>query len=326
MAIYIVVTIFGGLILILFLILLGLLYWMFARVPLTDAERTLHPRAEAWWILDIEETGEHPRRLSSHTEELLQRNTPSSVSRLIRKGATSEDCAMRYAVSFLPDDGETLEPLAVISMNRYPGVFRLVRRDLERRLKRQELSGSVTYHREKGVFRDLTPGGWPVLSIVGLNFVRAHDIEQARTMVGRILDEEVEPPPGHQPLALWRQSETPCNHWGWAKAWRQVTWNALLPDELAARVQRFSTALLQRFPEIENTTDIRFWGQSYESGNKMTIRLHLPDAEAHAGFSAECPSWLEEYEDGFRFVDATSKYEPAADEVILKFEIRYGAR
>ncbi len=324
MAIYIVVTIFGGLILILFLILLGLLYWMFARVPLTDAEKTIHPGAEAWWILDIEETGEHQRRLNPHTEDLLQYDTPSSVSRLIRKGVTSEDCAMRYAVSCLPD-GETLEPLAVISMNRYPGVFRLVRRDLERRLKRQQLPGSVTYHREKAVFQDLTPGGWPVLSIVGLNFVRAHDLEQARTMVGRMLDDEVEPPPGHQPLELWRQSETPCNHWGWASRYRPVNWDGLLPEPLATRAQRFSTALLQRFPHIENAADIRFWGQSHESGSKMTVRLHLPETEADA-FAADAPSWLEKYEDEFRFVDVASKHDAMPGEVILKFEIRYGAR
>ena len=50
-AVYMAVTIFGGIILFLFIVLLGLTYWMSAPAPLPDPNLLIHPKATAWLVI-----------------------------------------------------------------------------------------------------------------------------------------------------------------------------------------------------------------------------------------------------------------------------------
>ena len=146
-AVYIIVTIFGGIILFLFIVLLGLTYWMSAPAPLPDPNLLIHPKATAWLVIRANGLRDLPPR----TLRFLTDGAPPQIERLIALANGPRPCPIQIVLSAFPGEHGPEKSLAV-SLGRFPGRFWLVRRDLERRVEKQTLPLSLRYRQRKAIF------------------------------------------------------------------------------------------------------------------------------------------------------------------------------
>ena len=184
-AIYLLVTIFGGAVLILLLILLGLLYWMNAPAPMPGAGQYVPDDAVAWAIFHIgpvEEKTDRSGLLDYDLAGFLAHGAPPQVANLIRKGIRNPKCRIMGTASWTPGK-EGLEPTLAVSLSRGPGLFHLVRRDLERRVEKNLLSTVLTYHDEKPIFVSTDNAPFNTLSFTGCSVLRATDADAMTTLL-----------------------------------------------------------------------------------------------------------------------------------------------
>ena len=290
-AIYIVVTILGGAVLIVFLVLLTLLYWAYAGAPLPEVARLIHPEATAYWVIEIESTAPYSRSTRPRTPTLLSGGADSPVAGLVRKGVEHADCPIQVAASLVP--GVTgPEPLFAISFGKFPGMFFLKRRDLERRCVKQTISASVRYHNKKPIFLSENWKPFRALSLTRCSILRGTDAAKVAALIERVLAEKAPSAPWPDPEELRLESSAPSDFWGWAKHWQSVPLESVLPIGTAKRLADLEAALVKAFPSIKKAGDFRFWGQTLDGGFSLRLSFKPVSDQDGARPAAALADWL----------------------------------
>ena len=259
-AIYVVVTIFGGVVLVLFLILMGLLYWMNAPVHLAEPGQFIPPDTVAGVVFraePIEAKANRSGLLDHDLPAFLAHGAPVQVRNLIRKGVRNPNCRVQGVVCWVPaKDG--IEPTLAVSLSRGPGQFRLVRRDLERRVRRNLLAATLTYHDDKAVFAFAEKTPFNALSLAGCTVIRTADTDAMATVLDLSkAQEEFDSEAlikslniGKEPILL--------NVAGWMEGWHPEVLSALPSTPTCRAAQRLAENLAVEVPELSRIQRLRF--------------------------------------------------------------------
>ena len=259
-AIYVVVTIFGGVVLVLFLILMGLLYWMNAPVYLPKPGQFIPPDTVAGVVFraePVEANADRAGLLNHDLPAFLTHGAPAQVRNLIRKGVRNSNCRVQGVACWVPaKDG--IEPILVVSLSRGPGQFRLVRRDLERRVRKNLLAATLTYHDDKAVFVFAGKNPFNALSLADCTVIRTTDADTLATVLDlsktkKDSDSEAlikSLNVGKEPILL--------SVAGWMDGWHPEVF-AALPDTSTCRaLQRLAKKLDAEIPALSKLQRLEF--------------------------------------------------------------------
>jgi len=295
LAVYIVVTIFGGVVLVLFLILVGLLYWMNARMALPTPAHLIHPHATAYVIADLDRTLPKNRVRTPGLAGFLCDGTPAQIRNLVAKGIGNPKCDVTVVASFHGATGRGEMSLAV-SLGRYPGMFRLVRRDIERRSKKGLLPASLSYHNRKAIFHiDQNDSPLRILSLAGCTLLRTHSIRTMRIMLDQLNAGKYTVAMPAEDEAFTGDDVEGCHFSGWAAQWRPDFLKTLPNHETVETLRSVLGKLSADLPAVLHTRDIRFFGTFGEAGEtKLKLSFVSADKEDAGGLAEALPGWLKE--------------------------------
>jgi len=324
-AIYIVVTILGGATLILLVTLLGLLYWMYADFPLPDPARLIHPEAAAYCIMDIEPTKPYPREVDAASLHALTGDGRSPVAPLVQQGVVSDACPVRIAISLVPGKDTPYRTFAV-ALGKFPGMFFLKRRDIERRIARENLSASVSYHKRKAVFVSQEWQPFTAVSLVRCSVLRSTAPSAIAPLIDRILAEKLPPSPWPDPEKLRMESPSPSDFWGWSRNRPSLDAKGIAGESAAAKIAAFERTISDRFPSLNNASDFRFWGQTFPKGFHLRANFKPAAAEDGRALARELPPWLREHGDPMGISEPETSFDPKEGRVKLKFRVNFRGR
>ena len=279
-AVYMVVTIFGGIILFLFIILLGLTYWMSAPAPLPDPNLLIHPKATAWLVIRANGL----RDLPQDTLRFLTDGAPPQIEHLIALANGSGPCPIQIVLSAFPGEHGREKSLAV-SLGRFPGKFWLVRRDLERRVEKQSLPMSLRYRQRKAIFSADDPSNpLNTLSLAECTLLRCSSPAAAETLVDR-LERKADLSADRWPRAL--STLPPDRFQGWAGTWQEIPLKSFFPADSAAKFhwQSVMESLSAKFPALARSRDVHFDGAFHDRRHaemEVTLPTDKPGAAALA--------------------------------------------
>ena len=286
-AVYLVVTIFGGIILFLFIILLGLTYWMSALRPLPDPNLLIHPKATAWLVIHANSL----RDLPQETLRFLTDGAPPQIERLIALANGKRPCPIQIVLSAFPGEHGQEKSLAV-SLGGFPGRFWLVRRDLERRVEKQMLPMSLRYRQGKAIFSADEPSApLNTLSLAECTVLRCTNPAAAETLVDQ-MEGKAYLSGGRWPaasLALPR-----AGFQGWAATWPEIPLKRFFPaDSAPVRYwQSLTESLSTQFPALASSRDVNFVGAFHDQSHaQMDVSLRT-DTPVAASLAAELGDWL----------------------------------
>jgi hypothetical protein len=300
-AVYMVVTIFGGLILFLFIILLGLTYWMSAPAPLPDPNLLIHPKATAWLVVHANGL----RDLPQGALQFLTGGAPPQIAHLIARADGNQACPLQIVLSAFPGEHGPEKSLAV-SLGRFPGQFWLVRRDLERRVERQVLPLSLRYRQRKAIFSADDPSSpLNTLSLAECTLLRCGSTAAMETLIDR-LEKKAELSADRWPRAL--SARPLAGFQGWAATWQEIPFKVFFPADstpvrlAAAHVEALST----QFPALAASRNIQFDGVFHDRKH-AEMRVTLPtDKLGAAALAAKLNDWLKGNKlTGYAQVDAS---------------------
>jgi hypothetical protein len=286
-AVYMVVTIFGGVILVLFIILLGLMYWMNAPAPLPDPNLLIHPKATAWLVIHANGL----RDLPEGALRFLAGGAPPQIERLIARANGTPPCPIQIVLSTFPGEHGQEKSLAV-SLGRFPGQFWLVRRDLERRIERQVLPMSLRYRQRKAIFSADEPSNpLNTLSLPECTLLRCANPAAAETLIDR-LEKKADLSADHWPRAL---STLPlAGFQGWAATWQEIPLKGFFPADSASvcHWQPLMESLSTQFPALARSRDAHFDGVFHDRKHaEMEVTLQT-DKLGAASLAAKLNEWL----------------------------------
>ena len=264
-AVYMITTIFGGVILFLFLFLLGLLYAMNVRVPLPDHHALLRENSDKPWLYVLAPGLD---KLPPGTLQFLTAGAPSQVQRLLDVRNATRECPVQIVISAAPtSDGRRGETSLVASLGRYPGRFWLVGRDLEKRVQKQLLPLSLRRHDGKAIFvENDTSKPFGAFCLSACTLVRSSTADGAEALAGRLARaSEVARQEGK---AYPRYPEFS----GMVTDWRDPPVEAMVPPASIKRWQDFCGKLLSNFPELAGIKSAEFRG-SLPDPNHATLTL-----------------------------------------------------
>jgi hypothetical protein len=287
---YIIVTLGALVVLVFFIMLLVMLLWMERLAPLPPPQHALHPEATAYWVYGLPASPDFPRDSPRRLPRALARGLPGPMANLITKGAADHECAFQLTASLVSGSDAPRLVLAT-SLGRYPGLFHVIRRDLQRRARKGSLNATVEEHRDNSIFIMNGPRPLPAAGIVDCTIVRAADAELVRPVIDGIALEEA-PPDIPRPARLRETAPKAVDHYGWSKAWPAVPLESLLTGEALAGAQAFRTALLEAFPHLEDATDFRFHGTAFREGFRVRITFKPAETVDPAAFAAALDGWL----------------------------------
>lgn len=279
-AIYLFATVIGGAVLVLFIILVGLMYWMNAGVPLpTDPRHIVPPNATGWIALRAPDLAALPPEIS----RVLTSDTPEQVKRLIQRAdSASAGPVLIVASTFPGKDGPGLT--LSVSLSRYLGQFWLVQRDLERRCQKGTLPMSLSYAGRRAVFVG-APEQNPLraLCLAPCTLLRSSDPEVLADMIAGL----------HAGSSSWRHGPLPNpDFMGDADGWRELPWRGFLSPEAAAAWEKFSTDFVAALPALSRTA-IEFGGRFRDRKSADAwFRFKLPASKGSAALAAGLAAWL----------------------------------
>jgi hypothetical protein len=256
-ATYVVVTIFGGVVIALLLILLGLLYWMTAPVKLPPAGTFVTTKSDSAIYILAEDANDLPRALLDG----ITRGLPSQTERLIRSSGKSRICVVGTNIE--GDQGES-EPLVAVSLTRSLGRFWLVRRDLEKRVERGKLPYALSYFSEETIFVPDDSEASPVFSLTECSLIRGDTREAVSSGIDllkkRTEQQEVKlglTSPGFTGWSVLGESDPPFGH--------------MMSGALLSRWEQTRDLLLKDFPEARGKR-YDFWGDFL---NRDKAQVHV---------------------------------------------------
>jgi hypothetical protein len=286
-AVYMVVTIFGGIILFLFIILLGLTYWMSKPAPLPDPNLLIHPKATAWLVIRANGL----RELPQDTLRFLTDGAPSQIERLIALANGPRPCPIQIVLSAFPGEHGQEKSLAV-SLGRFPGKFWLVRRDLERRVEKQNLPLSLRYRQRKAIFfADEPSSPLNTLSLAECTLLRCANPAAAEALIDR-LEKKADLSADHWPRAP--ATLPPAGFQGWAETWQEIPLKGFFPADSAAAGywQSLMESLAMQFPALARSRDVHFHGTFHDRTHaEMGVTLQT-DTPGAASLAATLGEWL----------------------------------
>lgn len=286
-AVYLVVTIFGGIILFLFIMLLGLTYWMSAAAPLPDPNLLIHPKATGWLVIRAESLEDLPK----DTLRFLTGGAPPQIERLVALASRKRSCPIQIVLSAFPGEHGQEKSLAV-SLGRFPGRFWLVRRDLERRIERQALPFSLRYRQRKAIFfADEPLNPLNTLSLPECTLLRCANPAAAETLIDR-LEKKADLSADRWPRA---PATLPTGGFqGWAETWQQIPLKVFFPADsaLAGYWQSLTGSLSTQFPALTRCRDVRFRG-TFQDARRAEMEVSLQtDTPGAASLAAKLGDWL----------------------------------
>jgi hypothetical protein len=286
-AVYLVVTIFGGIILFLFIMLLGLTYWMSAPTPLPDPNLLIHPKATAWLVIRANGL----RDLPQDTLRFLTGGAPPQIEHLIARANGSRPCPIQIVLSAFPGEHGQEKSLAV-SLGRFPGRFWLVRRDLERRVERQILPLSLRYRQGKAIFSADEPSNpLDTLSLAECTLLRCANPAAAETLIDR-LEKKTDLSAERWPRAP--ATLPPAGFQAWAETWQEIPLKGFFPADCASAGywQSLTESLSTQFPALARSRDVHFHGTFQDARRaKMGVTLQT-DTPGAASLAAKLGDWL----------------------------------
>ena len=140
LAIRIGATLLGGAVLIVLFALLAMLYWMNAKAPILMPGKMIAPDASAWVRLDF--AAAPTRTVPAEVIPAATQGMPEQAAKLVQKGLHDPSCHVRIVFSRTSAGEKAMG----VNLGKYPGMFRLVRRDLERRSEKRLLPYAIKYH------------------------------------------------------------------------------------------------------------------------------------------------------------------------------------
>ncbi len=289
-AFYVVVTILGGAVLVGFLTVMGLLYWMQARVPLPDPQRLIHPDAVAFLVARYEKCDSPARPPLPFSTRLVTRGLPHQAARLIEKGAKDLNCGFQVVVSLVPrNDGR--DATVAISLGAYPGLFRIVRPDLERQCEKGVLNYGLHYHQEKAVFSGPGPG-LNVLSLARCSVLRSTSIETMEALLDGLTSDASLKAPASQAGAVKALPNRSFSAWGWARSWADMELDEVSQTTDMQALLEFKKALGRDIPSITQLHDVQFSMDS--SAQKLSVSFQPGDPSDGPSIAAALSGWLEQ--------------------------------
>lgn len=286
-AVYMTVTIFGGIILFLFIVLLGLTYWMSAPAPLPDPNLLIHPKATAWLVIRAYGL----RDLPPDTLRFLTDGAPPQIERLIALANGPRPCPIQIVLSAFPGEHGPEKSLAV-SLGRFPGRFWLVRRDLERRVEKQTLPLSLRYRQRKAIFfADQPSDPLSAFSLAECTLLRCANPTAAEALIDRLerkADLSADPWP-RAPAAL-----LPAEFQGWARTWQEIPLKNFFPagSASAGYWQSLTESLAMQFPDLARSRELYFRGAFHDPRRaEMGVTLQT-DGPADASLAPKLGDWL----------------------------------
>jgi hypothetical protein len=260
-AVYLVVTIAGGIILFLFITLLGLTYWMSAPAPLPDPNLLIHPKATAWLVIHANGLQDLPQ----DTLRFLTAGAPPQIERLIALAGRKRPCPIQIVLSAFPGEHGPEKCMAV-SLGGFPGQFWLVRRDLERRVENQSLPLSLRYRQRKAIFSADEPSNpLNTLSLAECTLLRCANPAAAETLIDRLeMKADLDVSADRWPRA--RSTLPLAGFQGWAASWQEMPLKGLFPADSAANVywQSVMEKLSTQFPALARSREARFTGTFHD--------------------------------------------------------------
>ncbi len=286
-AVYVVVTIFGGIILFLFIVLLGLTYWMSSPAPLPDPNLLIHPKATAWLVIHANSL----RDLPQDTLRFLTDGAPPQIKNLIALANDAKPCPVQIVLSAYPGERGPEKSLAV-SLGKFPGRFWLVRRDLEHGVEKQRLPMSLRYRQGKAIFTSDEPSNpLTTLSLAECTLLRCADAPAAETLVDR-LEKKADLSGDRWPRAL--ATLPPAGFQGWAATWKEIPLATFFPaDSASFRDWRpLMESLSTQFPVLAVSRDVHIDGTFHDPKHAETEVTLQTDALTAAPLAAKLGEWL----------------------------------
>ena len=274
LTLYFTVTVFGGTVLIFFLFLVYLLYWMNADVPLPKPELLIPPRAMAFVVFRMDSAASGSRTEPKHLASIVSAGAPMQVLRLAEKGMRDPKCPVQIVAATVPAADRRDTTLAV-SLGRYPGIFRMVRRDMERRCKSGSLSVSLRYHNEKAMFTlAAEPDSLNVLSLASCTVLRTSSDKPMEELMDRLLEgagaEALRPVPEFPDVTIARAHPLA----GWAKHWQEFPLGLILSGQPKTDLEGFVKTLTEEAPGLSRAEDVVFQGTLDQNGfARLTVTL-----------------------------------------------------
>ena len=286
-AVYLIVTIFGGIILFLFIMLLGLTYWMSAPAPLPDPNLLIHPKATAWLVIRANSL----RDLPPDTLHFLTDGAPPQIGRLVAPAKGARPCPIQIVLSAFPGEHGPEKSLAV-SLGGFQGRFMLVRRDLERRVERQLLPLSLRYRQRKAIFfADEPANPLSAFSLAECTLLRCANPAAAETLMDRLekkADLSADPWP-RAPAAL-----PPGAFQALARTWQEIPLQSFFPADSAPAGdwRSLMESLSTQFPELARSREVHFRGAFHDrSSAEMEVTLQT-ETQSAAALAAKLGDWL----------------------------------
>ena len=274
LTLYFTVTVFGGTVLILFLFLVYLLYWMNARAPLPKAELLIPPQATAFVVFRMDAAATSPRAEPRHLASLVSGGAPTQVLRLVEKGMRDPECPVQIVAATAPA-GDRKETTLAVSLGRYPGMFRIVRRDMERRCKSGSLSVSLRYHNEKPVFTlAAEPDSLNVLSLASCTVLRTSSDKPMEKLMDRLIEGTAGDAP--RPVPEFADATIARAHpfAGWAEKWQVLPLGLILSGDVKTDLEDFTKVLAENVPGLSRSRDVLFRGTLDQNGfARFTVTL-----------------------------------------------------
>lgn len=317
-AVYIVVTIFGGVVLVVFLILMGILFWMNAPFKLPEAY-LVHPKATAFVHVHLDPVESGTRANPEGLADFLCDGAPPQVRNLLAKGIRNPKCPVRVTASVYPGpDGSRIWLAA--SLGRYPGQFRLVRRDLERRVKKQSLPASVTYHAGKALFLiERAPSPFKVLCLARCTVLRASEAAGARDL----LDQMIAKDKTHIHAISWPSlpgDSTGClRFFGYIEQWQPGILAQLPSFGSRAAFCALLGDLAKDMPAVAGLRHILFNGRYRPDGlTELRFEVGVPEEQGSAPETAKrLAQWLKEKGKTVGIVSVEAKEHPNFIELMI---------
>lgn len=322
-AIYIVVTVLGGATVILLLTLLGLLYWMHADVALPDPVRLIHPQATAYCVVEIEPAARFTREISPAVQAALGgENSP--VAPLIKQGCRNDNCPMQI-VACIIDRGDKPQRTFTVTLGKFPGMFYLKQRDLERRVKEQTISASVRYHNRKAVFESDDWSPFRAVSLAQCSVLRSTEADILTPLIDQLEADTLPVPDAWpDPVKLRLQSPSPANLWGWSRRCPPLSADGILNRKATRALLQFEQALHQQQPALIQASDFRFWGQTFTQGCHLRITFAPATAAQGAQLAKNLPVWLRQHGHRIGITAPEASFDPENKRVELKLRVHLG--
>ena len=286
-SIYVVVTLFGGIILFLFVVLLGLTYWMSARAPMPDPNLLIHPKATAWLVIHANSL----RDLPQDALRFLTDGAPPQIKNLVALANDQRPCRIQIVLSAYPGEHGREESLA-ISLGRFPGRFWLVRRDLERGVEKQKLPMSLRYRQGKAIFTADEPANpLNTLSLAECTVLRCANSVAAETLVDR-LEKKADLAGDRWPRAL--VALPLAGFQGWAASWKEIPIATFFPADSGSfrNWQSLTESLAAQFPVLALSRDVRIDGTFHDQRHAETQMTLQTDTLTAVSLAAKVGEWM----------------------------------